>query len=118
MKALSFILFCSMVLLGLSGCNLPRHFAKEEVIVYYYDHYDYYQEDPIGGPHPLPDPPYTPITNPVVNNPIDRSPDKSKDGGNSYSQRDPLQGGIHRGSGEIKSDPPVRKPPQKNDRVQ
>jgi len=116
MKALSIILLCSLLLLGLVGCNLPRHFAKEEVVVYYYEPI-LVDLPPIGGPYPPPDPPYAPIVNPVVNNPIDRSPDKSKDGGNSYSQRDPLQGGNHRGGEEIKSDPPVRKPPQKNDRV-
>jgi hypothetical protein len=115
MNALSFILLCSLVLLGLSGCNLPRHFAKEEIIIYYAPEYVYIE--PVGSHYPFPDPPYKPITNPVVNNPIDRSPDKSKNGGNSFSQRDPLQGGNHRGGEEIKSDPPVRKPPQKNDRV-
>ena len=117
MKAVSFILLCSMVILGLVGCNLPRHFAKQEVNIYYYD-IDYIYIEPVGGPHPLPDPPHNPIKNPIVNNPVDRQPIKSKDDGNSFGQRDPLQGGNHRGSGEIKCDPPVRKPPKKNDRLQ
>lgn len=116
MKALSFIILCSVILLGIVGCNLPRHFAKEEVNIYYYD-IDYVYIEPVGGPHPLPNPPYTPITRPDINGPTSRQPLKPDDNGNSYNKRDPLQGGNHRGSGEIKSDPPVRKPPQKNDRV-
>ena len=102
--------------MGIVGCNLPRHFTKEEVNIYYYD-IDYVYIEPVGGPYPVPDPPFTPITHPIINRPFDRQPDKPKDDGNSYSKRDPLQGGNHRGGGEIKSDPPVRKPP-KNDRVQ
>jgi len=116
MKALSFVLLFSVILLGLAGCNVPRHLIEEEEIVYYFEQVDDYI-DPIGGPHPLPDPPYTPIIYPIVNNPIDRQPDKPDDDGNSYGNRDPLQGGINRESGEIKTDPPVKKTEQ-NDRVQ
>jgi hypothetical protein len=116
MKGLILIFVCCVILLGVAGCNLPRHLIQEEEIVYYFEQVDDYI-DPIGGPHPIPGPPFTPIINPIVNNPIDRQPDKLKDDGNTYGKRDPLQGGSQRGSGEIKSDPPVRKP-QQNDRVQ
>ena len=116
MKGVIIIAF-SFFLMGLNGCyTVPHHFANdyvsEEIIVYFPD-----PIPPVGGPWPHPDPPYKPIPNPIVNNPIDRQPEKPKDDGNSHGNRDQLQGGSKRGSGEIKSDPPVRKP-QQNDRVQ
>ena len=106
--------------MGLNGCyTVPHHFASddyvsEEIIVYYPN-----PIPPVDVPWPHPDPPYTPMPNPPAPRPDqdqsrDRQPEKPKD---SYNNRDPLQGGSQRGNGEIKSDPPVRKP-QQNDRVQ
>jgi hypothetical protein len=42
---------------------------------------------------------------------VDRRPVTPKD---SYGTRDPIQGGYHRGSGEINTVPPVRTPEQKD----
>ncbi len=47
----------------------------------------------------------------TVTRPHDRQPVKPPD---SYGTRDPLQGGNHRGGGEINTVPPVRTPVQKD----
>ena len=115
MKGVLFILGLLMIFALGTGCRtVPRHLAQEEVVIYYNVEYPVLDEKPIGGPHPLP-----PATTPVINNPVptrDPQPKTPSDGG-SYSSRDPLQGGIKRPPGEIKTNPPVKKPVQ-NDRVQ
>jgi len=116
MKGVAFLTMSVAIVLVLSACQtVPRHLVREEVVIINYEPI-LLDIPPLVGPQP-PDPPYTPITRPSVKDPIDRNPDKSKDGGNSYGKRDPLQGGNHEGSGKIKPDPPVREPMQ-NDRVQ
>lgn len=104
------------MVIGFAGCyTVPRHLAKEEIIIYYYEP-EYVYIEPVGGPWPVPDPP-THITNPIINNPSpprDRQPEKPQD---NYGKRDPLQGGDHRDPGGIKTYPPVKTPKQ-NDRVQ
>ena len=112
MKGLFFLIVFGIGLIGLGGCyTIPRHYTYQEVTVYYYP-------DP---PPPPPDyyypplPPSPPVYYPPApqppNQPQDRQPEKPRD---SYGQRDPLQGGDHRGSTEIKTDPPVRNPVQKD----
>lgn len=116
MKRVLFSMNLVGILFGFIGCQtVPRHLVREEVVIIYYEPI-LVDLPPIEGPQP-PDPPYTPITRPGGNDPIDRQQDKPRNDAGSYGQRDQLQGGSHRESGEIKSDPPVRKPP-KNDRVQ
>lgn len=96
--------------MGLVGCvTVPRHYTYVEEVIYY--------------PPPPPPPPeyyYPPVppTPPVYTPPApvtrpqtDRQPEKPKD---SYQQRDPLRGGSDRGNGVIKTDPPFRKPVQKD----
>jgi len=110
MKGKFFLIVFGLGLIGLSGCyTIPRHYVTQEIIVYYPPPPppppDYYY------PQPPPSPPvyYPPSTG--TNPQRDRLPEKPKD---SYGPRDPLQGGDHRGSGETKTDPPVRNPVEKD----
>ena len=106
MKQLLFISTFGLVAIGFVGCHtVPRHFAREEVVVHYYYEPIPPECPPIEGPNPPPPP-----TQPIVKDPIPQRDQQTKNqnNGGSYNQRDPLQGG-HR-NGEIKSDPPVRKP--------
>lgn len=113
MKGIIFTAVFVLSLVVLSGCyTIPRHYNHntQEIIIIH---------DP--GPPPPPDyyyppvPPSPPVYYPVEpeqsNPPRNRKPEKPQD---SYQQRDPLQGGSQRGSGEIKTDPPVRNPQQKD----
>ena len=113
MKGVFFLITFGLGLVGLNGCyTVPHHFTYVQEIVYYPVPVE---PPPAYYPHPpMPNPPVHHPSPPSTNPPRDRQPEKPKD---SYKSRDPLQGGNHRGSGEIISDPPVRKPPQKNDRV-
>ena len=113
MKGVFFLIIFGLGLVGLNGCySVPHHYTYVQEIVYYPVPVDppptYYPRPP------MPNPPVHNPSPPSTNPPREKQPEKPKD---SYKNRDPLQGGTHRGSGEIKSDPPVRKPPQKNDRV-
>jgi hypothetical protein len=111
MKWIFFLIVFGLGLIGLSGCyTIPRHYATQEIIIYYPVPVE--PEPTYGGPHPLP----VPVPKPPSTNVIrpDRNPITPNDDGNSYHQRDPLQGGNNRGSGEIKTDPPVRTPVQKD----
>lgn len=104
------------ILFGLIGCQtVPRHLVREEVVIYYYEPI-LVDVPPIEGPYP-PEPPTQPIIRPSITKPNPIRDDQSKNNIGSYQQRDPLQGGSHRGSEEIKSDPPVRNTSQ-NNRVQ
>lgn len=112
MKGAFYLIGIAGLILALSGCyTIPRHYVTQEIIVYYPD------PIPQPDPEPWPDPTYPPRPNPPANNPPatnpprDRQPEKPKD---SYGNRDPLQGGIHRGSGEINTVPPVRSPERKD----
>lgn len=113
MKGLFFLVVFGIGLMTFSGCyTIPKHIVNEEAVVYY-PPIDPYIPDPI---IIIVDPPppsqliyYPPSTG--TNPQRDRLPEKPKD---SYRERDPLQGGDHRGSGEIKTDPPVRNPVQKD----
>ena len=120
MKRIFLLIIFGLGVIGLSGCyTIPRHYVTQEIIVYY-PAPPPVPIPPDPGPEPWPDPPtYPNPTNPPAprpdqDQPRDRQPEKPKD---SYSIRDPLQGGNNRGSGEIKSDSPVRTPEQK-DRTQ
>jgi len=111
MKGIFFLIVFGLGLLGLSGCyTIPRHYSYQEEIVYYPNPPEpppYYYPDP-----PMPPPPiYYPPVPEQPNQPRERQPEPPKD---SYNTRDPLQGGNNRGSGEIKTDPPVRTPEQKD----
>ena len=113
MKGVIIILAFVFVLVGLSGCyTVPHHFVVEEEEVYY-PPVDPYIPDPIiiivDPPPPSPSIYYPPA--PVVTQPHDRQPVKPPD---SYGTRDPLQGGNHRGGGEINTVPPVRTPERKD----
>lgn len=112
MKRIFFLIVFGIGLTALTGCyTIPRHYVTQEIIVYY----------PVPPPPPPPDyyypplPPSPPVYYPPApqpsNPPRDRQPEKPQ---NSYDQRDPLQGGNHRGGGEIKTYPPVRTPEQKD----
>lgn len=106
---LSFLLF-GLGIIGLNGCySVPHHYTYVQEIVYYPVPVDpppaYYPRPP------MPNPPVLYPSNPKPNPPRDRQPNRPS---NSYHQRDPLQGGNNRGSGEIKTDPPVRTPVQKD----
>ena len=111
------ILVLSIIVLGivgLTGCyTIPRHIVYEEEVIYY-PPVDPYIPDPIiiivDPPPPTP-PVYRPPSN-GTNPPRDRQPQKPQD---TYRERDPLQGGSHRGGGEINSVPPVRNP-ERNDK--
>ncbi len=113
MKGVYFLIVFGLALVGLNGCyTVPHHFTYVQEIVYYP-----VPVDPPPTYYPRPPRPNPPVHNPSppsTNPPRERQPVKPKD---NYKNRDPLQGGSNRGSGEIKSDPPVRKPQQKNDRV-
>ena len=115
MKGIFFLIVFGLGLLGLSGCyTIPRHYVTHEIIVYYPTPPppEYYPPDP--EPWPIPDPTYPRPTNPPPSEPYpprDRQPEQPKD---SYDKRDQLQGGNHRGRGEIKTDPPVRTGEQKD----
>ena len=108
MKQLLIISTFGLIFIGFVGCNsVPRHFVREEVVIYYYEPI-LVDCPPIEGPIP-PETPTQPIIRPGVTKP---NPIRDQQSGNnigSYNQRDPLQDGGHR-NGEIKSDPPVRKP--------
>jgi len=110
MKGIFFLIVFGLGLIGLSGCyTISRHYTYHEEIVYYPPPDvppPTYYPDP-----PMPNPPVLYPSNPKPNPPRDRQPEKPS---NSYHQRDPLQGGPNRGSGEIKTDPPVRNPEQKD----
>ena len=113
MKGIFFLLVFGLGLIALSGCyTVPRHIVNEEEVVYY-PPVDPYIPDPIiiivDPPPPSPSIYYPPAPNPS-NPPKDRLPDKPQD---TYRERDPLQGGSHRGGGEINTVPPVRTPEQK-----
>jgi hypothetical protein len=111
MKGVFFIAVFGLGLIVLNGCyTIPRHYATQEIIIYYPVPVE---PDPTyGGPLPLPvpvpNPPSTDVFRP------DRNPIPPKDDGNSYSKRDQLQGGSDRDRGGIKTDPPVRNPEQKD----
>jgi hypothetical protein len=112
MKGIFFLIVFGLGLIGLSGCyTIPRHYTYQEEIVYYPPPPppppDYYY------PPPLPSPPINLPAPEHPNQPVDRQPEKPRD---SYDKRDPLQGGNHRGSDEIKTDPPVRTAEQKDRR--
>jgi len=113
MKGIFFLTVFGLGLLTLSGCyTVPRHIVHEEVVIYY-PPVDPYPPDPIiiivDPPPPSPSIYYPPA--PVVTQPRDRQPVKPPD---SYGARDPLQGGNHRGGGEINTVPPVRTPERKD----
>lgn len=113
MKGIFFLIVFGIGLIGLSGCyTIPRHIVNEEEVVYY-SPVDPYIPDPIiiivDPPPPSPPVYYPPSTG--TNPQRGRLPEKPKD---SYRQRDPLQGGNHRGSGEINTVPPVRSPERKD----
>jgi hypothetical protein len=115
MKGIFFLMVFGIGLIGLSGCyTVPRHIVYEEEVIYY-PPVDPYIQDPIiiivDPPPPTP-PVYRPPSN-GTNPPRDRQPQKPQD---TYRERDPLQGGNHRGSSEIKTDPPVRTAEQKDRR--
>jgi hypothetical protein len=111
MKKIFVLSIIVLGIVGLTGCyTVPRHYVTQEIIVYY--------------PHPHPPPPdyyyppvppsppvYYPPTPEQPNPPRDRQPDRP---GNSYQQRDPLQGGSNRGDGTINTLPPLRTPVQKD----
>ena len=100
-------------LTALTGCyTVPRHYTQQVEIIYYVPVEPPYSPDPIidyPPPPPSPHVYYPPSTG--TNPQRDRQPEKPQ---NSYGPRDPLQGGDHRGSGEIKTDPPVRNPERKD----
>jgi len=83
----------------------------------YYPPIEPYEPDPIiiiidyPPPPPHRPPVYHPPAPEPPDQPVDRQPEKPKD---SYDRRDPLQGGNHRGGGEINTYPPVRTPDQKD----
>lgn len=113
MKGIFFITVFGLGFMTLSGCyTVPRHIVYEEEVVYY-PPVDPYIPDPIiiivDPPPPTP-PVYRPPSH-GTNPQRDRQPEKPKD---TYRERDPLQGGIHRGSGEINTVPPVRNPERKD----
>lgn len=113
MKGIFFLVVFGIGLIGLSGCyTIPRHYSTQVEVIYYVPIEPPYTPEPIID---YPPPPQSPSVNyppPVDNNPPrNRQPEKPKD---SYDQRDPLQGGSNRGSGEIKTDPPVRTPEHKD----
>lgn len=111
MKGIFFLAVFGIGLMALNGCyTIPRHYATQEIIIYYPVPVE--PEPTYGGPHPLPVPVPKPPSTDVIR--PDRNPIPPKDDGSSYSKRDPLQGGDHRGSGETKTDPPVRNPVQKD----
>jgi hypothetical protein len=114
MKGIFFLMVFGIGLTALTGCyTVPRHYTQQVEIIYYVPVEPPYAPDPIiDYPPPPPSPPvyYSPAPEPP-NQPKDRQPEKPRD---SYNQRDPLQGGDHRGSGETKTDPPVRNPVQKD----
>jgi len=115
MKGVLFIISLLLIFALGTGCRtVPRHLAKEEVVIYYPIEYPVLDPQPIGGPLPLPPP-----TTPAINNPVPpRDPQpKNPDDGGSYGKRDPLKGGGKKLPGGIKTYPPVKKPVQ-NDRVQ
>jgi len=111
MKGIFFLAVFGLGLIALNGCyTIPRHYTYQEEKVYY----------PVPPPPPPdyyypPLPPSPPVYYPPApeppNQPKDRQPEKLRD---SYDQRDPLQGGDHRGSGEINTVPPVRSPERKD----
>jgi len=113
MKRLFLLLILGLGLFGLSGCyTVPRHYTQQVEVIYYVPIEQPYSPGPIidyPPPPPSPSVYYPPTTD--TNPQRDRIPKKPKD---SYGQRDPLQGGDNRGSGEIKTDPPVRAPEQKD----
>jgi len=114
MKGIFFLIVFGLGLMTFSGCyTVPRHIVHEEVVIYY-PPVDPYIPDPIiiivDPPPPTP-PVYRPPAPEPPNQPKDRQPEKPKD---SYGNRDPLQGGNHRGSGEINTVPPVRTPERKD----
>jgi len=113
MKGIFFLAVFGLGLIALNGCyTIPRHYTYQEKIVYY-------PPPDVPPPTYYPDPPMPPQRPPVYrppapeppNQPKDRQPEKPQD---SYDQRDPLQGGDHRGSGEINTVPPVRSPERKD----
>ena len=112
MKGIFFLIVFGLGLIGLGGCyTIPRHYSQQVEVIYYAPIDTLYEPDPIVYPEPPPSPSvhYPPSTD--TNPQRDRLPVKPKD---SYGQRDPLQGGSNRGSVEIKTDPPVRAPEQKD----
>ena len=114
MKRIFFLIVFGIGLTALTGCyTVPRHYTQQVEIIYYVPVEPPYSPDPIiDYPPPPPSPPvyYPPSTG--TNPQRDRLPEKPKD---SYGTRDPLQGGNHRGGGEINTVPPVRNP-ERNDR--
>ncbi|MDZ7623404.1 MAG: hypothetical protein U5J96_03015 [Ignavibacteriaceae bacterium] len=114
MKGIFFLIVFGLGLMTLSGCyTVPRHIVNEEEVVYYppVDPPIFTRSNIIIVDPPPPSPPvyYPPSTG--TNPQRDRLPEKPKD---SYRERDPLQGGNHRGSGEINTVPPVRTPERKD----
>ena len=113
MKGIFFSTVFALSLIVLNGCyTVPRHYTQHVEIIYYVPVEPPYSPDPIiDYPPPPPSPPvyYPPSTG--TNPQRDRLPEKPKD---SYGTRDPLQGGNHRGSGEINTVPPVRTPERKD----
>ena len=113
MKGLFFLAIFGIGLISLSGCyTVPRHYTQQVEIIYYIPVEPPYTPEPIID---YPPPPQSPSVNypppNEINQPRNRQPEKPKD---SYDRRDPLQGGPNRGSGEIKTDPPVRNPVEKD----
>lgn len=113
MKGIFFSTVFVLSLIFINGCyTVPRHYSYQEVIIYYPLPDDpppsYYPRPPMPPQRP---PVYRPPVPEPPNQPKDRQPEKPQ---NSYDQRDPLQGGPNRGSGEIKTDPPVRNLQQKD----
>jgi hypothetical protein len=118
MKEILFLFILSAITLSLIGCQtVPRQLVREEVVIIYYE--PVYIDPPYIPEPPTPGPPTQPIIRPGIDNPNPPRDQQSKipDNGGSYGNRDRLQGGDNRESGEIKTYPPVRKPKQ-NDRVQ
>jgi len=117
MKGVLYLSLIGVSILSLLGCQtVPRHLVRDEVVIYYYQP-PIVDLPPIEGPEP-PNPPVQPIIRPGINNPPPRDQQsKTHDKGGSYGQRDPLQGGSSRNSGEIRTYPPVKKP-ENNARVQ
>jgi len=113
MKGIFFLIVFGLSLIGLSGCyTVPRHYTQQVEIIYYIPVEPPYTNEPIIDYPPPPQSPSVIYPPPIeINQPRNRQPEKPN---NSYRERDHLQGGSNRVSGEIRTDPPVRNPVQKD----
>jgi len=113
MKGLFFLMVFGIGLTALTGCyTVPRHYTQQVEIIYYVPVEPPYTREPIIDYPPPPQSPSVIYPPPIeINQPRNSQPEKPND---SYRERDPLQGGDHRGNDEIKTYPPVRTPEQKD----